>query len=183
MTMEEMISVFSLDRLGKNPAIFDPKKLKWMNAEHFRNLDEEGILKVSKPYLMKFVSEEEIDKDKKWFVRLLNAIKDRVEELIDIPHLIEFFFIEPEVNISLSEEVKEVYKKLIEEINKIEEWNEQKIYQAFKNAMKGSKVKGKEFYMNLRIVLTGREEGPELIDIVYLLGKQKLISRLQKHLR
>jgi nondiscriminating glutamyl-tRNA synthetase len=48
--------------------------------------------------------------------------------------------------------------------------------------MKGSKVKGKEFYMNLRIVLTGREEGPELIDIVYLLGKEKLTSRLEKHL-
>ncbi|MBT1247880.1 MULTISPECIES: glutamate--tRNA ligase [unclassified Thermosipho (in: thermotogales)] len=182
MSLNELINAFSLERLGKNPAIFDPKKLKWMNAEHFRNLDEEVMLDVSKKYLLKFVSEEDIDTNKEWYVRLLKSIKDRVEELSEIPHLVDFFFNEPDVKIQLSEEVKEVYRKLVEELRKVDEWNEKVIFKVFKEAMKNSKVKGKEFYMNLRIVLTGREEGPELVDIVYLLGKEKMIKRLEKHL-
>ncbi|SHH33694.1 glutamate--tRNA ligase [Thermosipho atlanticus] len=182
MSLEEMIEAFSLDRLGKNPAIFDPKKLKWMNAEHFRMLDEEEMLKVTKPYFLKFVSEDEFEKNKEWFIRLLKSIKDRVEELIDIPHLVEFFFKEPEIKVELAQELKEVYRKLIKELQSIDNWNEKNIYQAFKNAMKGVRIKGKDFYMKLRIVLTGKEEGPELIDIVYLLGKEKIIRRLEKQL-
>ncbi|MBO8160829.1 MAG: glutamate--tRNA ligase [Thermosipho sp. (in: Bacteria)] len=182
MSLEEMIDAFSLERLGKNPAIFDPKKLKWMNAEHFRNLSDEKALEVSKPYLLKYSTEKDIENNKEWFINLIKAIKDRVEELTEIPYLVEFFFVEPECKIELSQEVKDVYKKLIIEISNIDDWNEKTIYQAFKNAMKGSKVKGKDFYMNLRIVLTGREEGPELIDVVYLLGKEKIINRIKKHL-
>lgn len=182
MSLEELINAFSLDRLGKNPAIFDPQKLKWMNAEHFRHLSDEEMLEVSKPYLEKFVKEEEINERKDWFVRLLKTIKDRVEELSQIPDLVEFFFVEPEIKAELSDEVKQVYSELVKEIENIEIWDEKNIYQAFKNAMKKGKVKGKDFYMNLRIVLTGREEGPELIDIVYLLGKENIVKRIRKQL-
>ncbi|ABR29943.1 glutamyl-tRNA synthetase [Thermosipho melanesiensis] len=182
MNLNELIDAFSLDRLGKNPAIFDPKKLRWMNAEHFRNLSEDKMLDVSRKYLLKFVTEDEIDSRKDWFIRLLKSIKDRIEELSEIPNLVEFFFLEPDVTVDLSDEVKEVYLRLIEEFEEVEEWNEKNILNSFKAAMKGSKVKGKEFYMKLRIVLTGREEGPELIDVVYLLGKENIIKRLKKHL-
>lgn len=58
--------------------------------------------------------------------------------------------------------------------------DEETIYTAFKNAMKSAKLKGKEFYMNLRLILTGRTEGPELIDILEVLGKEETVARIRR---
>ncbi|MFN3328586.1 MAG: hypothetical protein ACK40U_07020, partial [Fervidobacterium pennivorans] len=44
------------------------------------------------------------------------------------------------------------------------------------------KLKGKEFYMTLRLILTGKHEGPELIDILEILGKEEVIARIQNYL-
>ncbi|QTA37863.1 glutamate--tRNA ligase [Thermosipho ferrireducens] len=182
MSIEEMIEAFSLDRLGKNPAIFDPTKLRWMNAEHFRKLDDDKALEKAIPFLEKYASFEEIKQNKEWFIRLIKSVKDRVEELSELPKMVEFFFEEPSLERNVSSDIRVVFGKLVSELEETSDWDEKVIYSIFKKVLKGSKVKGKEFYMALRKALTGREEGPELIDIVYLLGKDKIIRRLKRYI-
>uniref|UniRef100_A0A7V4NGD5 Glutamate--tRNA ligase n=2 Tax=Fervidobacterium pennivorans TaxID=93466 RepID=A0A7V4NGD5_FERPE len=175
LTKEELISSFSLERLVKNPAIFNPDKLRWMNSEHIRMKDAKELVKLAKTFINRAVDEAYLE-------RVIIAVKDRIEELSQLPELTDFFFERPNVSIEKTLEAVETYKALLEELQKVEVWNKENIYASFKTAMKNAKLKGKDFYMTLRLILTGKNEGPELIDILEILGKEEVIARIQNYL-
>jgi nondiscriminating glutamyl-tRNA synthetase len=175
LTKEELISSFSLERLVKNPAIFNPDKLRWMNSEHIRMKDTKELVKIAKTFMNRDVDEAYLEK-------VVAAVKDRIEELSQLPELTDFFFERPNVSVEKNFEAVETYKALLEELQKIEVWNKENIYASFKTAMKNAKLKGKDFYMTLRLILTGKNEGPELIDILEILGKEEVTARIQNYL-
>ncbi|AFG34605.1 glutamyl-tRNA synthetase [Fervidobacterium pennivorans DSM 9078] len=175
LTKEELISSFSLERLVKNPAIFNPDKLRWMNSEHIRMKDTKELVKLAKMFINRDVDEAYLEK-------VIVAVKDRIEELSQLPELTDFFFERPNVSVEKTPEAVETYKALLEELQKVEVWNKENIYASFKTAMKNAKLKGKDFYMTLRLILTGKNEGPELIDILEILGKEEVIARIQNYL-
>ncbi len=175
LTKEELISSFSLERLVKNPAIFNPDKLRWMNSEHIRMKDTKELVKLAKTFINRDVDEVYLEK-------VIIAVKDRIEELSQLPELTDFFFERPNVSIEKTLEAVETYKALLEELQKVEVWNKENIYASFKTAMKNAKLKGKDFYMTLRLILTGKNEGPELIDILEILGKEEVIARIKNYL-
>jgi nondiscriminating glutamyl-tRNA synthetase len=175
LTKEELIGSFSLERLVKNPAIFNPDKLRWMNSEHIRMKDTKELVKLAKSFINKDVDEAYLEK-------VIAAVKDRIEELSQLPELTDFFFERPNVSIEKTPEVVETYKALLEELRKVEVWNKENVYASFKTAMKNAKLKGKDFYMTLRLILTGKHKGPELIDILEILGKEEVIARIQNYL-
>lgn len=177
LSKEEMIEAFSLDRLSKNPAIFDPAKLRWMNAYYIRSLETEELVKISKPFLEKIGYQA----DKKYIAEILDMVKDRLEVLEELPCLVEYFFKDPEPTPIHGDLMKRTFEKLLEELEKID-WEKNNIVEAFKKTVKDMKIKAKDFYMTLRIILTGREEGPELVRLVPALGKEKVIKRLKKSL-
>lgn len=175
LTKQELIESFSLERLVKNPAIFNPEKLKWMNSEHIRMKSMDELVKIAKPFLQKDVDDE-------YFAKILHAVKDRIEELSQLPELTDIFFEKPHQLPEKTPEAIETYTNLLSELKKIEKWDKDSIYAAFKTAMKSAKLKGKDFYMTLRLVLTGKTEGPELIDILEILGKDEVIERISLYL-
>lgn len=175
LTKQELVESFSLERLVKNPAIFNPEKLRWMNSEHIRMKPVREIVLLTKEFMSKDIDESYLEK-------IIPAVKDRIEELSQLPELTEFFFKRPENLPEKTPEAHETYENLLNELKNIENWNKESIYAAFKNVMKGAKLKGKDFYMTLRLVLTGKHEGPELIDILEILGKEEVLARIEQFL-
>lgn len=173
LTKKELISSFSLERLVKNPAIFNPDKLRWMNSEHIRMKDIKELTKLANQFVPNSFNEE-------YFEKVLRAVKDRLEELSQLPELTEFFFNKPTMLPEKTAEAVETFKNLVGELSKLQEWNTQSIYGAFKTAMKNAKLKSKDFYMTLRLILTGKSEGPELIDILEILGKEEVLERINR---
>jgi len=92
LTKEELISSFSLERLVKNPAIFNPDKLRWMNSEHIRMKDTKELVKLAKMFINRDVDEAYLEK-------VIAAVKDRIEELSQLPELTDFFFERPNVSV------------------------------------------------------------------------------------
>jgi len=172
LSKDELISSFTLDRLVKNAAIFNPEKLKWMNAEHIKMKDIDELVRISRQFINVDINDEKLRK-------ILIALKDRIEELSQLPEMADFFFHKPTNLPEKAPEAIETYDNLCLELDKIEEWNQENIYAAFKNVMKSAKLKGKNFYMTLRQILTGRIEGPELIDIIEILGKDEVVARIK----
>lgn len=177
LTLEELISSFSLDRLSPNPAIFDPQKLKWMNGYYLRNMPIEKLAELAKPFFekagIKIIDEE-------YFKKVLEITKERVEVLSEFPEESRFFFEDP-APVEIPEEMKEVFSQLKEELQNVR-WTMEEITPVFKKVLKQHGVKPKEFYMTLRRVLTGREEGPELVNIIPLLGKEIFLRRIERSL-
>ncbi|PLV60004.1 glutamate--tRNA ligase [Thermotoga sp. KOL6] len=177
LSLEDLISAFSLDRLSPNPAIFDPQKLKWMNGYYLRNLPIEKVVSLAKPF---FERKGIIVEDEEFLKRVIEITRERAETLADLPEEAIFFFRDPEV-MSVPERLKPVFASLKEEIKNVE-WNMNEIVKVFKKVMKQSDVKPKEFYMTLRRILTGKDEGPELVNVIPLLGKNVFMRRLEKAL-
>ncbi|MBC7188878.1 glutamate--tRNA ligase, partial [Candidatus Aerophobetes bacterium] len=93
-TKEELIEKFSLERVNRSPAIFDPQKLEWMNAEYIRKLSTEELARLLIPYLReKGWIGEEIDKvTYQKILSIAELEKDRLRVLSDITQLADFFF-------------------------------------------------------------------------------------------
>ncbi|MDI3472161.1 MAG: nondiscriminating glutamyl-tRNA synthetase [Thermotogaceae bacterium] len=184
LTLEELIDNFSLERVSSNPAIYDENKLRWMNGYYIRNYDIEDLTKIAKKFIVdsQLCDEEEFENNFEWFKEAVASVRNGVEELIELPEKLKIYFEKPSLNpddLKLNQELIEAYLKLSENIKKIDDWSKNEILRIFRETLKENrKLNKKDFYMNLRIILTGKTEGPELLDIVYLFGKDKVLKRL-----
>jgi len=175
MSIDEMISKFSLDRFSKNPAIFDPKKLKWMNSHYIRAMKPGELLLRLKPYI------EQCDYEVKHenLEGIIEVVKERMHVLTDFCEAAEIFFKKPSQLPDINSELISVFLNCADQLQKLQNWEKMNIIKVFKEVLKHYKVKGKEFYSTLRVLLTGKNEGPELADVVCLLGRDEVVSRIR----
>jgi len=179
MPMEEMISKFSIDRVSKNPAIFDPVKLNWMNGYYIRNIDQKRLSQIVQPFLAKW---NFTPRDSQWLEEVLQTVKDRMHTLKDFQNAAEFFFVRPKVSLSVNEDLKSALLLCAQQLESSPQSDKSQLVNVIRTVVKSTKVNAKEFYTVLREVLTGRKEGPELVDVVYLLGAQETAARIRESL-
>ena len=105
--MQELIEKFSLEGLSKSPAVFDYNKLDWMSGEYFKAMSDEDFAKVADKYFT------EIPADKK--VYLASLLKSRIAKLSEIPAMIKFLQILPDLtwNFSQTSATKLLLKNLL----------------------------------------------------------------------
>ncbi|MBC7195373.1 MAG: hypothetical protein H5U37_06935, partial [Caldisericia bacterium] len=83
-------------------------------------------------------------------------------------------------NLSYLKDNKNLIFEFYEEIKKIENWNEIEILNKIREIGKRLSIKGKNLYMPLRILITHKEEGPEIYIYTYLLGKEETLRRIEE---
>ncbi len=184
---EEFIEIFDAERLSKSPAVFDTQKLKWMNNQYLKNLDLDKVVDLALPHLIREgrVSEQMTEGEKEWAVRLISLYQEQLSFGAEIVELTEMFFNEEieydeEAKAVLAEEhVPEVLKAFKEEVEALEEFTADNIKKSIKAVQKATGQKGKKLFMPIRVATTGQTHGPELPVAIELLGKEKIISRLE----
>lgn len=186
----QFIELFDENRLSKTPAAFDQKKLEWMNHQYLKKVDEGCLFELVKPFLLKSgrlsenSDEEEIQRIKK-IVLLYQSQLSYGEEIVKLTNL--FFTNYP----NISDEGKEVLKEdnvlfvLSNFRNKImdlsdKEWKRETIFSKIKETQKEVGVKGRALFMSIRVAVSGEMHGPELPDTIELLGKEKILARLDR---
>lgn len=180
---EEFIEIFDADRLSKSPAVFDTQKLKWMNNQYMKNLELEKVVELSLPHLIQAgkVSKE----DKEWATRLISLYQEQLSYGAEIVELTEMFFkteieYDDEAKAVLAEEqVPEVLAAFKEEVQALEEFTADYIKKAIKAVQKATGQKGKKLFMPIRVATTGQTHGPELPLAIELLGKDKIVARIE----
>jgi len=177
MSMEEMIEKFSIDRLSKNPAIFDPGKLRWMNGYYIRKADAKKMVELLIPYLE---SRGWSYTSKEWLENVFLCVRDRMHTLEEFTDLADFFFVRPEITLQTDEAILKGLLECASRLEQAGELSREGLVNVFRQVIKSLKLNAKEFYMSLRKALTGKSEGPELIDIVTLLGPTETATRIKK---
>ena len=94
-SLEELVKVFDYHHMSKSPAVFDIQKLKWMNGEYMKAMDEDKFYEMALPYIKQVITK---DLDLK---KIAHMAKTRIEVLPDIPALIDFFEAVPEYDVSM----------------------------------------------------------------------------------
>ena len=183
LSLDEMIKQFSFDRVSKSGGVFDVDKLDWVNAQYIRKMEVSELAKLVKPYLVKagFIKEDICEK------RLELITKTFQESILRLPEIVEqsrFLFedvaVEPDaLKMRNVEHIEILKEKMKEELSQIEEMDEETAKGFMKKVQKASGFKGKDLYMPVRALLTGQVHGPELSNILEILGKGEILRRLE----
>lgn len=189
---DELIQQFSMDRVAKNPAVFDIDKLNHINFTYMKRLDEEALYQLCLPHLQAaaYASANPEGEEKEKLMLLCETLRDHISFGAQIKEEAALFFKE---NVEIEEEHRQDMKAAIEEesfdtvmeafaieLSQAEEISVESVKAMIKAVMKGTKLKGKFVYMPIRIALTGQMHGPELPNIVVLLGRETCLERLKQ---
>jgi len=187
-TKEELIQKFSLERCSDSSAIFDRQKLLWMNSEYVRKTDTERLFLYAKAFLEK-AGFKNIDEQKEYIKKLIEAEKERIKLLKDIPCLIEYFlkkddeivYDENAVKKYLStEQQKIILSQILEELKKIENFDKTTLEAKIREFCQKNGYKTSDVFHPIRVAVSGRKEGIGLFDLLELLGKERVINRIKR---
>ncbi|WAM33574.1 glutamate--tRNA ligase [Caldicellulosiruptor morganii] len=186
--MQYLIENFSLERVSKNPAIFDLDKLNYINSQHIKQKSLDELTMLSIPYLVEagYIKETEAKEKFEWLKKIVKSVYEGLDYLAQIKDKVDIFF-NNEVKIE-DNDAKEVLKW--EHVKHLIDVFESKIKEAgeltvdtikalFKEIQKETGYKGKNLFMPIRVALTGKTHGPELVEIIEILGKENILKRLE----
>ncbi len=182
---QQFIDYFDGTRFVKAPSMFDRDKLKFINSKYIKSLSVEALSQFIKPYLI--AHHIEIKNDI-WLQQLTSVFQERLHFIEEIVTLYQNFLSQSfELNEDMVSFLKEhQLQKLIEtfklEIKTID-WSPEAIQQLMKDISVSLGIKGKPLFMGLRIATTAELHGPSLPNMLALLPKETVISRLHDTLK
>lgn len=181
--LEELVEAFDFKRVSSSGGIFDRDKLNWVNAQHIKQKDDQELVALLRPYLEKAGRiTERTDED--WLRRLAATYKESLHTLADIVEESAMLFADTvtvedaEAKDYLAGEHAPVLAKALTEKVRAAEDFEAEAGTLMKAVQKETGIKGKPLFMTVRAMLTGSVHGPDLNQILLLLGPEKIEQRL-----
>ncbi len=194
ITKEEMIDEFELFKVHKSGAIFDLKKLNWLNSQHVKKLSPEEFKKAIRQTQGESSGISEIPDT------AVLMITERLEKLSDVQNF-DYFWKEPSfakasegkagyVSIELLTWKKSTLEKsteMLTEVKKIiEEFDFKKEKDELRQVLDGFSAKIGDrglVYWPLRVALTGKDKSPDPVNVAYILGKDKTLKRIDNAIK
>ena len=184
----ELIKLFSLEHVAKNPAVFDIDKLNWINAIYLKKLDLVTLTDMALPHLKAagLIGEELSAERMEWIRQVVAAVRDYVSFAAQIPEHAAVFF-EDDVTMENEEtaailkdpDVPRVMEEFLDKLTKLEAITGEQVQATLKSVGKELKLGGKKVFMPVRVALTGKMHGPELISLIPLLGLDRTAARIR----
>ena len=181
-TMQELCDLFTLERVKKSGAKFDPEKTKWFNHKYLIAKPDAELAEL----LDKILAEHQLSYERPKLEKICGLMKERANFVSDLFNDSLFFFVAPtEYNEKDSkkywkEESTPLMKELLEILKGIEDYsfaNTDKIISGWIN----EKEIGFGKVMNpFRVAIVGAAKGPHMYDIIEILGKEETVNRLEK---
>lgn len=186
-SMTELEELFSIDAVSKNPAVFDIDKLNWINSQYIKNTPVEKLVSLSMPHLETagFIDKDTNQNDAETLKKIIEAVRDELSYMGEIPSKTGIFFNDDIVfendearAVMKGEQVPmllEAFAKKVESAHAIDELFAADIFRMLKNE---TGLKGKDLFMPIRVALTGQTHGPEMVEIIPILGRERIFRRL-----
>jgi glutamyl-tRNA synthetase len=177
-TIEELQKLFSLERVSKNPAVFDEQKLRWMNGRYLRELSTDDLT----ARLEEFTGRDglrgavEITQEK---ISTLDEFWGLAGTFFDGPvddPKARAKFLEPRESREALQDVRAALSSLPEP------WDTAKVEEALRGVVERTERKPKQIFQPLRVALTGTTVSPGIFETVALLGREETLTRLGRAL-
>lgn len=191
-SVSELIEKFSLERVSKNPAVFDMQKLEWMNGLYIRDLSLEEFYDLAAPFWQKggFYPQQPSAEQKDYALKILSEIQNRIKFLVDVVDFAKYFFTDDyEYNEQVVEkildkpEVEEILNYVYYALSSLPNFDEELVKPVFKEGLKKFDVKMGGLIQPIRVALTGSNISPGIYDVLELLGKERVLERIERTLK
>jgi len=187
-TLEEFIKDFSLGGIQKTDLVsFDRDKLLWTNGTYIRNMSVAELWKRLNLWATEYNIElNKKSKDKEFNVKVLGLVQERLKIFSEYNGLTHYFYKTPSVDRKLlfkytkenESRTKRIISKFIEILSS-SNWSRSELEEKCKGMIKKEGYSPKEAFMTLRVVLTNEKATPQIFDILEVLGKKTVLSRLK----
>lgn len=182
-SLEELIRDFDYRRISKSPAVFDIVKLRWMNGEYLKAMDEEAFYTLAEPYL-KAVLGEDFNLRK-----IASMVKTRIEVFPDIADMIDFLRELPEYDVQMYAHKKmktdkasslSVLRELLPILEASRDYSNDALYETLSAYVAEKGYKNGYVMWPVRTAVSGRQMTPAgATEIMELLGKEESLRRIQ----
>ena len=173
----QFLEWFNLDHLGRSAAQFDEAKLRWVNAQHMKAMADEALAPLVIPYLAKLglVADDRL-------IELCGLLKDRCDTLVALAQWVALFYgdvhpIAEDITKHVTEEVKPAVQALSVALASCE-WSVATIASTIKEVLAATGLKMPALAMPVRVLVMGTPQTPSLDKVLYLCGREKVLSRL-----
>jgi len=182
--IEELIKLFSLDRIQKGGAVFDTDRLNWINTEHIKKMSDKDFITATIPFLKDNLNDK-IDREKLNY--LLLQERPRIKFFSDITENLKFFFnnnLNYEISLLCGKKLQaDFVLNVLEEIEKVlntdDKFTEESLRENLIVLIKKLELKNGEVLWPLRAALTGQDRSPGAFEVAYALGKERSVARVK----
>ena len=187
-TLNETVDLFELEQMSKKAAIYDTKKLTWMNGQYLSELPLEKILPEAKAFFIKdgLVTEDWFTNHEEYFAKLVDVVRVRVKTLQEVADASTYFFKDVTeydakgVAKHFKPESVAILEQCIAAIEADDVYDLATTEAAYNKIAADNDLSLGKVIHPTRLALTGRTVSPGMFDVMVLLGKEKTLDRLHK---
>ena len=182
-SLEELVKEFDYHRISKSPAVFDMVKLRWMNGEYMKKMDDDKFYEMALPYLKEVITRD-LD-----FHKIAAMVKTRIEVFPDIKDQVDFFEKVPEYETSMYVHKKmktneETSLQVLREVQPLleaqEDFSNDALFEMLSAYAKEHGYKVGYVMWPIRTALSGKQMTPAgATEILEVLGKEESLVRIQ----
>ena len=182
-SLEELVKEFDYHRISKSPAVFDMVKLRWMNGEYMKKMDDDKFYEMALPYLKEVITRD-LD-----FHKIAALVKTRIEVFPDIKDQVDFFEKVPEYETSMYVHKKmktneETSLQVLREVQPLleaqEDFSNDALFEMLSAYAKEHGYKVGYVMWPIRTALSGKQMTPAgATEILEVLGKEESLVRIQ----
>ena len=183
-SLTELVEVFDYHHMNKSPSVFDIGKLKWMNGEYIKKMDDDQFYKRALPYLKQAITKD-LDLPK-----IAAMVKTRIEVFPDIVELIDFFEAVPEYELSMYTHKKMktneetslvVLKEVLPYLEEQDDYSNDALYEMLVAYVAEKGYKNGYVMWPIRTAVSGKQMTPAgATEIMEIIGKEETIKRIKK---
>ncbi len=188
LSREELIRNFSLERVSRTAAVFNPDKLNWMNGVYIRSLTPDRFYQAAEPYLMRDeVAAKAVISDEGYVREILPLVQERARTLAEVVDLTKFFFVEeldykPALLIAKKMDRKSTLQALEvakQRLEQLEAFDAESLEALLRPLAEELGLKTGQLFGVLRVAVTGLTAAPPLFQTMSVLGKERCFKRIE----
>lgn len=185
-TKDQLSERFTLERIQKAAAVFNPERLDFVNGHYIRQMTDEVVAQHMLPWLQKDGIQVT---DKSYLAKVAGLLKERFKHFDETAAFSWFFFKRPDVTDELKdlvvpkkltyEQVQENLRFAVEILEELEDWSQESLHTTLMEAIAGAGKKNGEVLWPIRAALTGEAASPGAFEMLEVLGKAESLERVR----
>jgi len=186
-TRQELIEMFSWKHVQSSPAVFNPEKLLWINAEYIKTTPPDQVAQALVPLLEQAGLREQVKTvSPEWMAQLVVLVKERAKTLVEMVDWVRPYFGESVVfeeeaaKKFLTPAIAPVLSRLLARFEALPVFSKQTWEESFKKLVEEEGIKMGQLAQPVRVSLTGRTASPGLFEVMEVLGRDRTLLRLRQ---
>ena len=188
MTLEEIIGAVSIEGVSKKSSVFDIRKLEWLNGQYLNEMPSGELFETVAPLFVErgFIKESELEGKREYILAVIGQLKERCRLISDFAGQGAFYFTEPAEyeekgvkkhfkNLSVAERLD----TLADKFDSLDSFTEQALEDATRKLAEELEISGAKLIHPVRLAATGLTYGPGLFELLSLVGREKVVSRMR----